>query len=380
MAMSDFEGRKRQLQQLLDGLASRRKITHAVAAVASGDGRFSWSGAAGERTPSGPPMQPGTPFHTASVDKMLTTCIVLKLVERGRLALDRPMTSYLPGDLVEGIHRLDGVDHTGRITIANLLGHTSGLPDCYEERPRGGRSLMDRVGEDEDFGWTIDELIRIVREELRPHFVPQPEGTSRPRIRYSDTNFQLLIAIVETVTSKPLHQLFEEELFRPLGMTQSWMEGRSEPLEPAPAPAAVTIGQRPLDLPLALRSFPSVYSTTGDMIRFMKALVRGALFDDSGTTGLMTGRWKRFGFPLDLAALRAPSWPIEYGLGIMRFRLPRLFTPFHPVPEVIGHSGSTGSWLFHAPDLDLFLCGTVDEVTSGAVPYRLVPKMLKICG
>ena len=46
------------------------------------------------------------------------------------------------------------------------------------------------------------------------------------------------------------------------------------------------------------------------------------------------------------AALRAPGWPIEYALGIMRFRLPRLFAPLHPVPAVLGHSGSTGCWLW----------------------------------
>jgi hypothetical protein len=82
--------------------------------------------------------------------------------------------------------------------------------------------------------------------------------------------------------------------------------------------------------------------------------------------------------PLDRAALRAPGWPIEYGLGIMRFRLPRVLTPLHPLPAVIGHTGSTGCWLFYCPQWDLYLVGSVDEVTAGAVPYRIVPKMLEI--
>jgi D-alanyl-D-alanine carboxypeptidase len=59
------------------------------------------------------------------------------------------------------------------------------------------------------------------------------------------------------------------------------------------------------------------------------------------------------------------------------FRLPRALTPFRPVPEVVGHTGSTGTWLFHAPELDLFMTGTVNQITAGAVPFRLVPKVLR---
>jgi D-alanyl-D-alanine carboxypeptidase len=91
----------------------------------------------------------------------------------------------------------------------------------------------------------------------------------------------------------------------------------------------------------------------------------------------MQQRWNRFGLPLDAAALRAPSWPIEYGLGLMRFQLPRFLTPLHPMPAVIGHTGSTGSWLFHCPELDVRIAGTVNQATAGAVPYRFVPKLLR---
>jgi hypothetical protein len=69
-------------------------------------------------------------------------------------------------------------------------------------------------------------------------------------------------------------------------------------------------------------------------------------------------RWHRFGLPKDLASLRLPGWPIEYGIGLMRFELPRILTPFRPVPAVIGHTGSLGSWLFYCPARDLYLAGT----------------------
>jgi hypothetical protein len=122
------------------------------------------------------------------------------------------------------------------------------------------------------------------------------------------------------------------------------------------------------------------------MLRFLRVVTTGAVFDHPSTQALMQSDWRRFGLPLDSAALRSPSWPIEYGLGIMRFhdpfmkllaRLPRIFRPMYPAPAVVGHTGSTGSWLFHCPDLDLLLSGTVDQATAGALPYRFVPKILK---
>jgi hypothetical protein len=62
----------------------------------------------------------------------------------------------------------------------------------------------------------------------------------------------------------------------------------------------------------------------------------------------------------------------------MRFRLPWIFTPLGAVPAVLGHTGSTGCYLFYCSELDVLLAGSVDEVTAGALPYRLVPRMLRI--
>lgn len=134
-----------------------------------------------------------------------------------------------------------------------------------------------------------------------------------------------------------------------------------------------------------MRSIWGIYSTVDDMLKFLRALVRGYVFAEPATLELMQHRWNRFALPRDRAALRLPSWPIEYGLGLMRFhdpflqllsRVPRPLVPVYPAPAVIGHTGSTGSWLFHCPDLDLQLAGTVDQVSAGAVPFRLVPKVL----
>jgi D-alanyl-D-alanine carboxypeptidase len=365
-----------RMERLVEALPARRGIEHGIVAVESGDRSFRWAGAAGRATPGGEPATIATPFFIASIDKLLTATVVMQLVERGLGDLDASIATYLPGEWIAGLHRLDGVDRTKAITIRNLLGHTSGLADFIEDRPRGGRSLVELLVEEGDRSWEIPEALAWARD-IGPHFPPQPVGTGRPRIRYCDTNYLLLIAIAQAVTGRRLHELYDEQVWRPLGLRHTYLHGFSEPAEPTPAPASLWFGATIPEMPNAFRSLFSVYSTVDDLIGFLRGFVAGRLFQDRATVQHMQAVWHRFGFPRDRATLRSPSWPIEYGLGIMRFRLPRPFTPFKPVPAVVGHSGSTGSWLFHCLDLDLYLAGTVDQGTAGAVPYRFVPRLLR---
>ncbi len=141
--------------------------------------------------------------------------------------------------------------------------------------------------------------------------------------------------------------------------------------------AALHAGEAVVRLPSFLASIADMNSTCEDLLRFFRAAVGGRFFRDPCTWHRMRARWHRFSLPLDRAALRQPSWPIEYGLGVMRFRLPRLLTPFRPVPKVVGHTGSTGTWLFHAPEPDLYLAGAVSQMTAGALPFKVVPRVLR---
>ncbi len=66
-----------------------------------------------------------------------------------------------------------------------------------------------------------------------------------------------------------------------------------------------------------------------------------------------------------------PGWPIEYSLGMMCFSMPRIFSPLQFMPQIIGHTGVCGSWLFHCPSLDVCLAGNVSQVTASLVPFPL---------
>src|SRR5699024_11838605 len=88
-----------------------------------------------------------------------------------------------------------------------------------------------------DLGWTFDDMIRTTRQQQRPYFKPQDLTASRQKARYSDTGFQLLIRILETVSGNSFDELLTERIFDPLSLTSTWLpRHRRLALEVEPSP------------------------------------------------------------------------------------------------------------------------------------------------
>lgn len=86
-------------------------IKNSVLAVAKGDGSFSWSGAAGVARQDGQaPMNKDTPIYIASVTKLYTAAVIMRLCEEGALSLNDPVSRYLPERLIRGIDEYEGKD------------------------------------------------------------------------------------------------------------------------------------------------------------------------------------------------------------------------------------------------------------------------------
>jgi hypothetical protein len=69
-------------------------------------------------------------------------------------------------------------------------------------------------------------------------------------------------------------------------------------------------------------------------------------------------------------------FPLQYGYGLMYFHLPRYFW-LTPLPEFVGHSGSTGSFAFACPSRSLYLAGTVNQIASPARPFFLMIDLVR---
>jgi D-alanyl-D-alanine carboxypeptidase len=336
-------------------------IRNCVLAVRRGDGSFEWAGAAGIARRRGQrPMTADTPIFIASVTKLFTAAVVMRLVERGALSLDEPAAKRLPIALLKGIEVYDGKDYSGEVTIRQLLSHRSGIPDYYDEKGRDGKSLFDLLKEQPDAPWSVDAAIARARDELKPTFRPGAATL------YSDTNYQLLGKLIEAVTGKPLHVAFEAEVFEPLGLADTWMIGHPRGSLAAAEPAEVFDG----DADITQARFNPVYwadggivSTARDMVAFLQALGDGRIIRRQ-TLELMH-EWNDWRFPL------------RYGLGTMFFSLPRMTTAVTGMTPLWGHSGSTGSFLYYAPQLNLYMAGTIDQTQGEAKPFLLMLRIVQ---
>jgi D-alanyl-D-alanine carboxypeptidase len=339
-----------KLHAILAAQIRRGGVHNIVAAVQSLDRSLDFAGAAGIADPlTGSAMTTDTPYFIASVTKMYTAAVAMRLHQAGRLDLEAPLSRYLPDTLTHGIHLYKGVDYSQRILVRQLIDQSSGLPDHEVERPKGGVSLMDELKAGHDR--TIDTAAALeIARRLKPHFPPGAPG----KAYYSNLNYRLLGEIIETVTGGSMAANFAEHIFAPLGLQHTYLYNWQEP--PAQPPATIYLKNAPVHVPKYLASNVSdggLVSTVAESLRFLRAFFEGELFDRA-----LLARMTQFN-PM--------FFPLRYGYGLMHFQLPRYFS-IRPLPEFTGHSGSTGSFAFFCPsragatNRPLFLAGTVNQI------------------
>ena len=145
------------------------------------------------------PVKAGTIFQSGSVGKQFTAVAVMLQVEEGKLALDDPLTRFYP----------DAPPGWSRITIRNLLNHTSGIADY-------GSADVDYR---RDYG---DDAFARVAFGLPLEF---PPGT---RFSYSNTGYALLGFIVRKVSGRFYGDVLAERVFAPLGMKTARVIGEAD--------------------------------------------------------------------------------------------------------------------------------------------------------
>jgi D-alanyl-D-alanine carboxypeptidase len=360
-----FDNVNQELEYLVkDQVKSSEHIKSCVVYVTRGDGSFTWSGAAGIAKQDGRvPMTKDTPVYLASITKLYTAAAIMRLYEQGALAIDDPMAKYLPDDLIRGIHIYEGRDYSHEITIAQLLAHTSGIADYYDEKSKDGTTLFETFVADQKRTWTVDETVAWARNNMVPNFKPGAAAS------YSDTNYQLLGRIIESVTGKPLHVVYDEFFFRPLELKSTWLIGRSQPQITPPA-ATADVFFNELDITHvrsngAYWADGGIVSTAEDMILFLKALNQGKIIRKD-TLALMHNWHPLRNIPF-----------LQYGYGTMYFEIPSVVNWITNVPPVWGHMGSTGAFLYYAADLDLYMAGTINQTEDKVATIMLMIKVMQ---
>jgi len=213
------------------------------------------------------PNAAATRFHVASVSKPFTAAAVLLLVQQGRLTLADPLTRFVP-DFPGG----------SGITVQHLLTHTSGLRDInsapfYEAESRKPQ--------------TPESLVRLVR-------TLEPAAAPGERYGYSNANYNLLAYVIERASGMSYGEYLRTAILEPLDLRDTGHDGRAEALIPNRAMGYAVAGARGMaNAPWFDWSMKtgngSIYTTTADLHRFVRAMVKGGLLPAGTLERLLTG-------------------------------------------------------------------------------------------
>ena len=155
-------------------------------------------GVCGFRDPEGTkPITEDTIFQLASVSKNFTAAAVMLLVREGKLRLEDEITRYFPEIPYPGV------------TVRQLLNHTSGIPDYFDDA-----DWFFKIWKAEKRVPGNDEILRFLCEtEAKPYFAPG-EG-----LQYSNTGYNLLALLAERRSGVPYEEFLQKHIFEPAGMT-----------------------------------------------------------------------------------------------------------------------------------------------------------------
>lgn len=184
-------------------------------------------------------------IRIASLTKLMTSEMLVKMLDQGKVQLNDPLSKYAPGGA--RVPTYNGKP----ITLVNLATHTSALP---REQPGGAahRTVFTWPTRDQRWNWLTNANLK------------SPPGTIAS---YSNLAFDLLADALARAANKPYPQLFEEQITRPLGM-------KDTTFTPSPDQCKRLMvaekGASPCDNTLAAIGSGGVYSTPDDMMRWMQ--------------------------------------------------------------------------------------------------------------
>jgi len=252
------KGATRQAEAYLESMVSHVMKKHRIPGVAVAvvhDGKVASSIISGKAgAGSRAPLDEGSRFMAGSLTKVFTALAVMRLVDEGSMDLEADIRHYLPEFSI-----LHDSGSSPRITVRQLLTHTSGLMIDHYQRFAGGQASGDR------------ELLQLLGDEV----LCFPPGSA---VKYSNVGYTLLGMIVERAAGEPFEAYMQREVLEPIGMVQSTFE--------RPADERMVAGhdgdRRNKVLPVldtGDRAASGMVTTIGDLAAFLRLLSSGRCID-----------------------------------------------------------------------------------------------------
>ena len=245
-------------------------------------------------TGQAPPMD--GEVRIGSNTKTFVAVVVMQMVQEGKVGLDEPIETYLPG-LIKG----EGIDGS-RITVRQLLQHTSGLPEYTDTTPGSGDIF-----------------------QVKDHYIPPRDlldtALGKPaqfepgaQWKYTNTNYLVLGMLVERVSQRPVGEQIDERIVKKLGLSHTYF--------PAPGDRSIK-GTHPQGYHLSAEgkleditemdpvwgwAAGAMVSTPSELNTFFQAVFDGRLLTQSSIDEMKNGA-------VDASSYLGPG--TVYGLGLI---------------------------------------------------------------
>ncbi|MGK5629473.1 serine hydrolase domain-containing protein [Streptomyces sp. URMC 123] len=265
-----------------------------------------WNGTSGVGDlATGRPRGTDDRYRIGSVTKTFVATVLLQLEAEGRLDLDDTVDTWLPGAV-----RGNGNDGR-RVTVRQLLNHTSGLHEYLADPELTRKILTEDFLDHRSDTWTREQLLAAALRH-RPDFAP---GTDW---HYSNTNYLLAGMIIEKVTGRPYGEEIRRRIVDRLGLRSTSLPGTDTAM-PRPSSRAYTrfggdAGAKTHDItefnPSWAGAAGEIISTSADLNRFFTALLGGELLPPAQLAAMKTTVSAEKEFPGD-----------RYGLGLIEKKL-----------------------------------------------------------
>ncbi|MBD0746680.1 serine hydrolase [Streptomyces sp. CBMA152] len=251
-------------------------------------------------------------FRIGSIAKTFEATVILQLAAEGRLDLDQPVQSYLPGLLP---------DTFDPITVRQLINMTSGLPDVGQGAPE--KPIDDEIADRYDYR-SFDEIIQsTLRPEHRPW--PGPRFAPGTKQEYNSLGFRIAGKLIEEITGNSFKDEVTDRILNPMHLNQT-----SVPEDDSRMPRPYVHGYLTdskggvVDVSEQGGNPSNMISTPADLDHFITGLFKGQLLPAAHLEEMFTVPKDSAGKPLPLNAGTGEcvTGVACYGAGLMSSPLP----------------------------------------------------------
>jgi len=299
-----------RMEQVVQSYAANRQFMGSVLVAKGGEVLLS-KGYGSANLEWDVPNSPATKFRLGSITKQFTAASILLLQERGKLNVNDPVSK----------HMADAPAAWDKVTIYNLLTHTSGIPSFtgFPEYPKW-----------EPFATTAAEAVARFRDKPLD-FAPGEKWS------YSNSGYLLLGYLIEKITGGSYEKFVRENIFTPLGMRDSGYDSNSAVISHRAsgyvhgAGGLENAGYINMTIPHAAGA---LYSTTEDLLKWEQGLFGGKLLSAASLKTMTTPFKHDYACGLGVATKDGRT-VIEHGGGIEGFNTQLTYYPEDKLTVVV---------------------------------------------